>query len=174
MGSPNVQHSDKWSIVFSNIPGYTPKSENTDMGIYDYYVKDVTFPSLTLELVQSHFRDYQINHQISKINDTLNDLTISFSLSEGMMNYYYIYQYIREMRERHNVEHEKWFRLNFIKEIDITFLDNEKRPVVKYKFHNGFITDLSSLTLTNGVDDELRFTITVKYEDHNFELLTGC
>jgi len=175
MGTPNVQHSDKWSVIFSNIPGYVPTiSDNTDMGIYDLYVKEMTFPDLSLELVQSHFMDYQINHQISKINDTLNDLSITFSLSEGLKNYYHIYDWIRSMRERKNVDREKWFRLNLIKEIKVIFMDNEKRPVSKFTFINCFITNLSSLNLTNGIDDELRFTVTIKYEDHLLEVMDAC
>lgn len=175
MGSPNVQHSDKWSIIFSNMPGYQPIiGDNTDMGIYDLYVKEMTFPNLSLELVQSHSMNYQINHQISKINDTLNDLSITFTLSEGLRNYYHIYNWIRNMREMRNVDNEKWFRLNFIKEIKVIFLDNEKRPVSKFTFFNSFITELTSLNLTNGVDDELRFTITMKYEDHKLEFVEGC
>lgn len=175
MGTPNVQHSDKWSIVFSNIPSYTPiVASNTDMGLYELYVKEMTFPNLSLELYQSHFMNYQINHQISKINDTLNDLSITFTVSEGLRNYYHIYNWIREMREQENVKDEKWFRLNYINEIKVIFLDNEKRPVSKFTFINGFITDLSSLTLTNGTDQELRFTITIKYEDHKMEMMENC
>jgi hypothetical protein len=175
MGSPNVQHSDKWSIIFSNIPGYVPIiGDNTDMGIFDYYVKEMTFPSVSLELVQSHYRNYQVSHQISKINDTLNDLSITFTASEGLKNYYHIWNYLRNMREMENVDDEKWFRLNLIKEIKLLVLDNEKRPQVRYTFINGFITDLTSLSLTNGIDEEVKFTITVKYEDHLVELITGC
>lgn len=176
MGLPNIQHSDKWTVIFSNIPGYHPLPNDNSEGLslYDLYVKELTFPSLSLELVESKFRNFEIRHQISKINDTLNDLEITFKLSEGMMNYYHIYDWMQSMREMINVDDEKWFRLNMIKEIKILFLDNEKRPKVKHIYKNSFIIGLTSLNLTNGVDDELTFTVTVKYEDYSVELVTEC
>ena len=68
-----------------------------------------------------------------------------------------------------NVDKVKWNRLNFIKEIRLSFLDNEKREQFVYKFQNAFITTLSSLSLTNGQDNELSFTITIEYEDFGIE-----
>ena len=175
MGSPNTQHSDKWKVIFSNIPGYTPDiTDNTTMGLYDLFVKDLTFPSLSLKLVQSHFRNYEINHQISKINDELGDLTITFKASEGILNYWYIFSWIKSMREQENIDDEKWFRLNVIKETKVLFLDNQKRPKYRYIFSNGFIVNLSSLILTNGLDNEITFDITIHYEDVNVETIENC
>jgi hypothetical protein len=166
MPIPNIQHSDKYSITISNIPGYSPKTNNTDnMSLYDLYVKEVTFPAHSLELIKSDFRGFHINHPGSKINDNLNTLDITFKCSEGMRNWYYIYNWMKTLREGVNTDKEKWFRLNFIKEIRLSFLDNQKREQFVYRFSNSFITNLSSLSLTNGQDNELSFTITIEYED---------
>jgi hypothetical protein len=173
----NTQHSDKWSVIFSNIPGYTPpiSGNNLDnMSLYDSYVKDVTFPDLGVELAKSNFRNYEINHPISKINDNTSEISISFKLSEGMLNYFYLYNWVRGLREQDNVNNEMWFRLNCIKEIKIIFLDNQKRNKLKYTVENAFITNLGSLSLTNGSDDELSFTISLTYEDFRLEKYDAC
>lgn len=172
MPAPNVAHSDKFSVTFSNIPGYVSKNTNTDnMNLYDLYVKDLTFPGITVDYVQSDFRNFHINHPSSKSNDNMRDLTITFKISEGMLNYYYLYKWMKGLRETQNLDREKWFRMNTIKEVNISFLDNSKRQKFRYKLSNCFITDLSSINLTNGVDEELTFTVTIIYED--FDMVDG-
>ena len=166
MSTINIQHSDKWSVTISNIPGFVPTDDNfTNMGIYDNFIKSLTFPEHSLDLIKSDFRNFHINHPISKANENLGTLDITFKLSEGMKNWYYIYNWIKNLREGNNINQEEYFRLNFIKEININFLDNQKRPKYIYSVQNAFIKNLSSLSLTNGVDEELSFTITVEYED---------
>ena len=173
MSLPNVAHSDKFSVTFSNIPGYVPSvGSNVDnLNLYDLYVKEVTFPGITLDLVQSNFRNYQINHPSSKSNDNLSDISVTFKMSEGMLNYYYIYRWIKNLRETKNVDNETFFRNNFIKQIRLAILDNQKRPKFYYDFSNGFIVDLGSVNFTNGIDEEITFNLTIKYED--FEMVVG-
>jgi len=171
MSTINTQHSDKWSINFSNIPGYTPNDRDNlnNFNIYDLYVKSVTFPSYSIKLTASDYMNHKINHQISKQNDDFSELNITFKLSEGLLNYFYIFNWLRSIREGINIDAEKWFRLNFIKAITIHFLDNEKRPTYKYTYENCFITNLSDLSLTNGEDEQLSFNITVTYEELKVE-----
>lgn len=172
MPLPNVAHSDKFSVIFSNIPGYISKKTNSDnINLYDLYVKDLTFPGITVDYVQSDFRNFHINHPSSKSNDNMRELNITFKMSEGLLNYFYLYKWMKGLRETENLDNEKLFRLNTIKEIIITFLDNSKRPKFKYKLTNCFISDLSSVNFTNGVDEEITFNITVIYED--FDMVDG-
>ncbi len=176
MGLPNTQHSDKWRVIFSNIPGYNPKAgDNLDnMSLYDLYVKDLTFPDMSVEFVKSNYRNYEIRHPISKINDNLSDITITFKLSEGGLNYYYIHNWMKGLREQDNVNNEVWFRLNCIKEIKIQLLDNQKRVKQNYKVTNAFINNVGSLSLTSGEDNELSFTVSIAYEDFILERQEPC
>lgn len=174
MSTPNFQHSDKWSVLFSNLPGYDIASNINGMTIYDLYVKELTLPSLSLELTESKFRNYEVRHQISKVNDTIDDISMTFKVSEGLENYFHVYDWIQSMREMLNVDNKQFFRQNYINEIKVFFLDNEKRPKFKYTFIDCFATNVSSLTLTNGVDDELTFTVTIKFEDYRIEVVTEC
>lgn len=166
MTFPNVQHSDKWQVIFSNIPAFSPSISAyiNDMSLMDNYVKSVSFPSYTLELVKSNFMNYTINHPVSKINDDLNSITMDFKVSEGCMNYLIFRTWISGLRELENVDAEKFFRLNCIKELKLLFLDNMKRIKQKFIFENAFLTDLGSLSMTNGVDEEVTFSTTITYE----------
>lgn len=175
MALPNIQHSDKWSLILSNFPGFHPSVTALDnTQLFELYIKEVTFPNMSLELVKSDFRNFHINHQISKINDDMSSLEITFKVSEGLVNYYLVREHLQSQREGVNVDKEKWFRLNVIKELIVNFLDNEKRPKTKMTFTNCFVTDLSSLSLTQGQDNELSFTITIVYEDYDMKIIEDC
>jgi hypothetical protein len=39
-----------------------------------------------------------------------------------------------------------------------------KRTKMKFIFENAFLTDLGSLSMTNGVDEEITFSTTIAYE----------
>lgn len=175
MSLPNLQHSDKWKINFSNFPGFHPSSSTLDnTQLFELYVKEFSFPNMSLDTYPSRFRNFQVNHQISQINDNMSDISITFKVSEGLDNYYQIFSHLESQREGVNVDQEKWFRLNIIKELIVTFLDNEKRPKTKFSFTNCFITDLTSLNLTQGQDIEMTFTITLKYEDYSLTKVEEC
>jgi len=173
---PNVQHSDKWRVIFSNIPGFIPGSYNnfTNFDLYELYIKTINFPSLDVQFVESDFKNYHINHPISKINNDLSDITITFKLSEDMLNYHYIYNWMKGLRNQININSEKYFRQNFIDEFKIIFLDNEKRPNVKYTYKNCFVSNISSLNLTQGISDELTFDVTLIYEDYDVQFVEPC
>jgi len=175
MALPNIQHSDKWSLILSNFPGFHPSFSTLDnTQLFELYIKEVTFPNMSLELVKSDYRNFHINHQISKKNDNMSNIDITFKVSEGLLNYHIVREHIQNQREGVNADKEKWFRLNVIEELIINFLDNEKRPKSKMSFTNCFITDLSSLSLTQGQDNELTFTITIEYEDYDLKLVEDC
>lgn len=170
MSTPNVAHGSKFQIHFSNIPGYKPSNTNLDnMNIFDLYVKDVQFPGLTVEYTPTDFKNYHINHPISKINDDMRELTITLKLSEGMQNYYWFFNWMKGLREGKNLDNKEFFRENYISSTLLTFLDNEKRPKWKYNLTNCFLTDLSPISLEYGSDDEISFTISLIYEDFDFE-----
>lgn len=174
MSTPNVAHGSKFQVYFSNIPGYKPSETNLDnMNLFDLYVKDVTFPGLTVDYVPTDFRNYHINHPSSKSNDDMREITITFKMSEGILNYYYLFNWMKGLREGKNLDTKEFFRENFIENIILIFLDNEKRPKWKYILENCFISDLSSVNFEYGSDEEISFTTSFIYEDFNF-VPGGC
>ena len=53
---------------------------------------------------------------------------------------------------------------NLIHELDVFILNNQKAKVAKIRFTNCFPTDLGSLELSYGNDEEMEFSLTLKYE----------
>lgn len=176
MALPNIQFSDKFRVLFSNIPGFVPNNLNNynNFDLYELYIKSVIFPSMDVSYVESEFLNYHVNHPISKINNDLQDLSITFKLSEDMLNYHYIYNWVRSLRNQQNIDAKKYFRLNYIDEIKVIFLDNEKREKVKYLFKNCFISNVSQLTLEYGTANEMSFDVSFKLEDYSMEFITEC
>jgi len=176
MALPNTQFSDKFRVIFSNIPGFTPNNLNNflNFDLYELYIKSVNFPSLDVSYIESDFVNYHINHPISRINQDLVDLTITFKMSEDMLNYYYLYNWMRDLRNQKNTDNKKFFRLNFVNDIKVIFLDNEKREKIKYIFTNCFITNLSNISLEFGSANEITFDVSFKIEDYSVEFITEC
>lgn len=176
MASPNIQFSDKFRVIFSNIPGFSPSEydNHRNFDLYELYIKSVNFPSLDISYTESEFLNYHINHPISKINQDVPEISITFKMSEDMLNYFYIYNWCLKLRNQNNLDAKKFFRQNYISDIVIVFLDNEKRPKVKYKFTNCFLTNISSLPLEYGSANELTFDVSFKYEDYGLEFVTSC
>src|SRR5574343_168618 len=176
MALPNLQFSDKFRVIFSNIPGFTPNNLDNykNFDLYELYVKSVNFPGLDVAYTESDFVNYHINHPISRINQDLQDISITFKMSEDMLNYFYLYRWIRSLRNQQNIDSKKYFRLNFIDDIKLIFLGYEKREKIKYLFTNCFISNLSSLPLEYGTSNEITFDVSFKIEDFSVEFVTAC
>lgn len=173
---PNVQHSDKWRLVFSNLPGFTPDSLSNfmNMDLFENYLKSFTFPGLSVELLNSSFMNYEVRHPISKINSSLSDVILTMKCSEDLTNYYYIYRWILDLRNQKNTTDSRLFRYNYIAEMKLIFLDNQKREKVKHTFTNCFITSVGSLSLGFGSTDEMSFDLNISFEDYAMDVVTEC
>lgn len=177
MALPNIQHSSKWICSFSNIP--TIQREE-DLRVFDQYVRSFSFPDISLNIVKSNFRNYEIQHQVSHANDELNTISITFKISEDLINYYRIYMWLQSMKYGINLnkneknDPKELFRLNTIKAITLSFLDNEARTISKFVFNECFVTSVTSIELTQGTEDELEFTLTISYENIVNVPVEGC
>jgi hypothetical protein len=173
---PNAQHSDKWRLIFSNLPGFQPEdlSNSLNMDLFENYLKSFTFPGLSVELLNSSYMNYEVRHPISKINSSLSDVVLTMKCSEDLTNYYYIYNWLLKLRNQKNIGDRELFRYNYISEMKLIFLDNQKREKVKHIFTNCFITNIGSLSLGFGSTDELSFDINISFEDYSLDLVTEC
>lgn len=164
---PNVAHSDRWRITFSNIPGSLIK----DMRYYDNFVKSVVLPDYNLMEVKSEFRGYNIRHPVApKVNEELSQIQIEFKLSEDMWNYLNLFDWMQQIRYGSiDSTHNDFFRKYTIKKINIEMLDNQKRVVSIMSFTEAFILSLSSLSLNQGSSDEITFTVNCSYEEVIYE-----
>lgn len=168
---PNSLHGDKWKINFSNIPTISDISE---MRYFDNYVKTCNIPPYSVGVIQSQLPDgVQINHPIGgmKKNQDLQNLAISFTVSEDMYNYLVFFVWMQQLRYGQlNPEYEGFYRNYTIDRIVISMLDNQKREIAQLIFTNAFISELSGLDLLYGSTDEMTFTANFVYEEIVYEI----
>lgn len=163
---PNILHSDRWQLNFSNIPSL---ETIRDMRIYDSMVKSVTFPDYNMgEIISDMPSGFKIRHPIGPWpNADLSQIQVEFKLSEDMKNYGNLFHWIQSMKygKVNDFDKEDFFRKYTIKSINLTILDNQKRPVVVWRFTNAFLLSLSSISFNMGISDEIVFTCNFSYEE---------
>lgn len=168
---PNVLHGDKWRITFSNIPNLTDMG---DMRYFDNYVKSCTIPPYTIgEIISQLPEGWQVRHPLGGMrkNQELDNISISFKVSEDMYNYYVFFRWIQDLRYGIvSRDHDDLFRKYTIKRLIVSMLDNQKREVSRLTYSNLFLLDLGSLDLTYGSTEEMTFTCGFSYETITHEL----
>ena len=84
MSKINNANSDKFNIVFSDIP--VPQDRTTPLSIepFNNYVKSVTLPDYSIEMDQSNFQGSVNRYPVSKFNADLSQLTIDFFVDEDL------------------------------------------------------------------------------------------
>jgi hypothetical protein len=167
----NTFHNDKWQISFSNLPSL---GTIRDMRIYDNFVKSVTFPEYSMGEIYSDIKGFRIRHPLGgvKANEELSQIVIEYKLSEDMRNYINLFEWMQALKygqvQNFNSE-EDFFRLNTIKSINLNIMDNQKRNVAIWRFTEAFLLGLSSLSLNNGVSEEVTFAANFSYQEIFYE-----
>jgi hypothetical protein len=165
----NTFHSDSFKVVFSNIPQVSIDSEKIKMGVLNNYVKAVTLPDYTLEVVKSDFMDMSRLNPSSRYNNEFSQLTIEFKLDEDMENYFYLHKWINELRKGNATKNDTLLHESNIKSIQIILKDNQKRNRKIITFKECCLLSLGSLPLEFGSSQEILFTCTFDYYDFSIE-----
>ena len=165
----NTFHNDKWQCNFSNLPSITDLSL---MKYYDNFVKSVVIPDYNLEEIYSDFQSFRIRHPAApQINKNLSQIQVEFKMSEDMLNYIYLWEWMRRIKYAEDIDlgTDEFFRKYTIKAIAINILDNQKREVAVWRFTQCFLLTLSSVSLLAGSSEEVSFTGNFSYEEVKYE-----
>lgn len=153
---PNVLQSDKCILSFSNMPSMMGLK---DLKYYNNMVKSITVPDYNLSLYQDSFQSIEVSHPVSKINDNMSTLMVTFKVSEDLLNYINLINYIRELRYGDiNIDKSNLISKYNVISIDLSILDNQKRIIAVIGFKNAFCTSVSSLNFSFGDSEQLEFT----------------
>jgi len=169
----NTFHGTNFKVTISNIP--TLEFEN-ELDLFHNFIRSISLPSFSIDMIMSEWRGEQYLNPGSHKNDSIGDVSITFKLTENLMNYFYMAQYVMDMRYEHSDTKEDGqdprMKMNFIKAIDIDILNNSKKRVANIKFSRCFPTEISNIELdyTNG--QEMEFTVTFKVTEINFSPIT--
>lgn len=163
----NTFHSDKWDVSFSNLP-YV---DTRDLSMYDRFVKSVVIPDYNLEEIMSYGPEgFAVRHPVGrKVNYNLSQIQIEFKLSEDLLNYLNLFEWMRSLKYGENIPETDFFRHHTIKSIAINIRDNQKRSIAVMRFTQCFLLTLSSLGLETGSSEEITFTANFSYEELKYE-----
>lgn len=168
---PNAFIDSNFQIIFSNMPGVPNNAYQDKMKYFDNYVKDITLPGYRLDTENSIYKGHVQKHVLTGKDLALDSFTISFILSEDLLNYFYIFRWIMLHRKGIN---ENNLSSNIvdqkIKKITVMFLSNQKVKVAEYNFENVICTSISNLNLSYSGEEEIVFNVTMEYDSLDFEI----
>ena len=162
----NTFHDSNFKVIISNIP--TLEFEN-QLDLFHNYIRSIALPGFSIDMILSDWRGEQYLNPGSHKNSDLGEVTITFKVTENLLNYFYMSQYIMDMRYEHtDTTDDDRMKMNFVKSIDVDILNNQKRKIANIKYSRCFPTNISDLNLdyTNG--EEVDFTVTFKFTEVNF------
>ena len=162
---PNTFKSDKFSLVFSNLPS---QKNFSDFRYLHNFVKSIIIPEYSMNLINTYFEGTIRRHpDAPKINIDLAQIQIIFRLSEDMKNYFLLLDYMRQIKygSLESNPDDTLISDYTIKEISINLLDNHKRQIASIGFKNCFLTMISSLSLEYGSSEECLFTCNFSYSE---------
>jgi hypothetical protein len=170
INTPNLFHSDKFKVEFSNIPSLTNFRE---LGLYDHFVRSITIPDYNMDIVPSHLKNEVRRFPIAKANIELSQLQVEFKVDENFENYYNLFTWVQSVR--YGQVDTNFIARNTVHTININILDNQKRERARLSFTECLLASISSLPLIMGSAEELVFTTQFMYEEiklQKFPLVT--
>lgn len=165
MSKLNNSNTDKFEIVFSNIPVPADRTDALDMAIFDNYVRNVALPDYNIEILPSEFMNQTMRSPISRANNDLAPLTIEFQADEDLDNYVAFFEWIKQLRCGEPLKGEDTLKGSVIASIDILLNDNQNRKGHRVSIKNAIIVNLSSLNMAFGQSEQTIFNVTLQYED---------
>jgi len=160
----NAFHASNFEVVISNIPTLDDPS---DIFMYHNFIKSVSLPGYTLTTMDSQWTKENYINPLSRANNDLGDLSITFKVNEYMMNYFLMAQYITMTRYGVNNHADEDFRIktNVIKAISVNMLDNQKNVLGTVEYNTLWPTSISGLELNYAQSNEVEFTVTFKFQE---------
>ena len=164
----NSFHNSNFKVLLSDLP--TLESQ-TDTYLYNDFIRGISLPSYSMSLLTSNFKGETTLHNAgSRNNEDLGEVSITFGLTEDLLNYFYMTQFMMDTRyaENDSKDEDPRMKNNYIDSIVVDFLSNQKLVNAKIKYSKCFPTNISGLDLQVDNGDEMRFTVTFKYEEMHF------
>lgn len=171
MSIVNQANTNKFKTIFSNIPVPTGRTDVVDMGIFNNYVKNVTLPDYSVELVNSDFLGEVRKTPSTRVQAELSPLTIEFVADEDYDNWATCFEWLREMRCGNSSSPSQPLHSYNIKQIYIQMRDNQNRSGLKFVFNGVILINLSSLNLVFGSSEQVVFSCTYQYS--SFDIIRG-
>ena len=175
MAYPNIAVDSSFYMTFTNVPGV---DKDSTLKYFDDFVRSVSIPSYAVNIYATGLMQHDELHPLQRQNDDLGDVSITFKVSEDFRNYFMIMYWMQALRAGVDLMGNKdqlspmgpRLKRNVINELDVFILDNQKVPIIKIRFTNCLPSDISGIDLSYGSDEEMEFTLSLKYEEIIIEM----
>lgn len=161
---PNEAHTGQWKMTISNIPDYSG-----EMLLYDNYIRSFQTPQFQSGEQVMRFGGLSTQMMQPNRNESLYDMSITFSATEGMENYAYLLAW--------------WHRVTFgnypkgtilnskkIDFINIHQLDNQKNTRLIHHLRGGTLVSLSGYTPSSSENEIITFDLALKFDRYDFSI----
>ena len=165
MSTINNSNSDKFEIIFSNIPQPKERTDKLNMEVFHNFTKSVTLPDLSIETSKTSFGNMVQTNVVQKYNENLGQLTIEFFVDEDFENYKTLFDWIHSIRSGCPTQGAFSVTDSKIDNVMIKMLDNQKRMTCMLSFTKCLLISLSSLNLAFGSSENLVFSAQFEFED---------
>ena len=118
------------------------------MRIFEYYIKNIVIPDASLDTANIDFKNSVQLTPMSIANNDLPALTIEFIADESLLNYFYLFSFIKKTRFG-NISVDS-LRHNVINEICVNCMDNQGRILSKLRFKKALPSSVGSMNLEYG------------------------
>jgi len=139
-------------------PGFKLQINAAEFPAFEYFCTSVTFPTVSLPIIESKYR----NHQIEVSGDTVRyePLSVTFIIDEDMKNYLELYNWMYK-----NARESITYR-----DITLNILTTQNTPNISVQFMNATITDLASFEFNTQNTDVTYTTCTATFYYDAFKI----
>lgn len=160
----------KFEIILSNLP-YDDSDLIRDMDLrkFNNFVKSASIPSSTLMLGTSNTYGGKVIHPMPTFNQEMPEFTITYGLDENMSNYWYMFNWIWQIRNAKSIGSNKWLKQSKINEAILCGKDNNGTTRNYIRFLDCYVSNLSGIDFSYGSYENLRFTVTYQFNGLQIE-----
>jgi len=133
-------------------------------------LKGVKIPPLSVPSQKMHFMGATRGESSKKV-DEYSDVTVSFKLDGGMVNYHTIHTWLRMLVDDRGVS-STFGKSDYSTTFTILMLDQFEKPIGSFTYHGVFPTELGELNLDSSVVESVNVDFTFSFDYISFDILS--
>lgn len=163
----NAQKS-KGRVNISNIPTFNDidSDHKNDMQLFDNNVRSFSAPEKSLTSIKTTYQNGEMIHLDPSGNKDWYTFSIEFVVDENYINYMTFCYWWKRIKS--GVPTSELYKDFTINEVNLWFLDNQKRDRFCEKLRNVFLTNISGLSTEYGDESDQIFTASFTAQHMDF------
>lgn len=153
MNADNFQFQNRFNVIFGN----------SEYNILNQSIVNITNPSISLGNIEQQTSIKPIYLPGDSID--ISDINMSFILDENYNNYKLILDWLKILRNPHEIDFDR-----HVTDISIMFLDMRYKETLSINYEDCYPYTISELTMDNQISDiePIVFTVSFKVNNINY------